>query len=84
MTERLARLTYWLLWALILGTAAFLVEGRLTGGFPFYGKVDSRTGTASLAVEIDAGTGCQYILTPLGGIVPRTGVDGRQLCGKGL
>ena len=82
MTERLARLVYWLLWAMILGTIAFLVEAKLTGGFPFYSKVDPRTGTAAISVETDAGTGCQYILTPLGGIVPRTGADGKQVCGK--
>ena len=82
MTERLARLAYWLLWALILGTLAFIVQAKLAGGFPFYSRVDPRTGTAAIVIETDAGTGCQYILTPLGGIVPRTGPDGKQLCGK--
>lgn len=80
MTDRLARLAYWLLWALVVGTVVFLVQARLTGGFPFYSRVDPRTGTAGLAVETDAGTGCQYILTPLGGILPRTGPDGKQVC----
>ena len=79
--QRLARLVTWLLWALILGAAAFVAYAGVTGGFPFYTRVDPRTGTAGLAVETDAGTGCQYILTPLGGIVPRTGPDGRQQCG---
>ena len=82
MTERLAGLAYRLLWALILGGIVFGVEAKLTGGFPFYSKVDPETGTAALAVATDAGTGCQYILTPLGGIVPRDGPDGRQLCNK--
>ncbi len=81
-TDRLARMANWLLWGLVLGTIVFLVQARITGGFPFYTRVDPRTGTAGLAVETDAGTGCQYILTPLGGIVPRTGPDGRQMCGK--
>ena len=81
-TQRLARLVTWLFWALILGTIAFVAHAWVAGGFPFYTRVDPRTGTAGLAVETDAGTGCQYILTPLGGIVPRTGPDGRPKCGK--
>lgn len=80
MTERLAGLLYWLLWALILGAVAFAAHAWATGGFPFYSRVDPRTGTAAIAVETDAGTGCQYILTPLGGIVPRTGRDGKTVC----
>ncbi len=81
-TQRLARLVFWLLWALILGMIAFVGHAWISGGFPFYTKVDPRTGTAGLAIETDAGTGCQYILTPLGGIVPRTARDGHQMCGK--
>lgn len=78
--ERLARLGFVVLLAGLALAAAFLVHAALAGGFPFYTRVDPRTGTAGLLVETDAGTGCQYILTPLGGIVPRTGADGRQLC----
>lgn len=82
MVERLARLAYWSLWVLIVGTVGFLATAAATGGFPFYLKVDPRTGTSSIAVTTDAGTGCQYILTPLGGIMPRTGPDGKQICEK--
>lgn len=78
--ERLARLLVWLIVAALLAAAAFLAHAAATGGFPFYTRVDPGTGTAGLAVETDAGTGCQYILTPLGGIVPRTGADGKQRC----
>lgn len=81
-TDRLARLVTAILWVAIVGTIVFVAHAWVTGGFPFFTRVDPRTGTAGLAVETDAGTGCQYILTPLGGIVPRTGSDGRPMCGK--
>lgn len=80
--QRLAHLSTWSLVALIGATIAFVIHAWMSGGFPFYTRVDPRTGTAGLAVETDAGTGCQYILTPLGGIVPRTGPDGHQQCSK--
>ncbi len=79
-SERLARLLTWILWALIVGAVAFMAHAWATGGFPFYSRVDAQTGTAAISVETDAGTGCQYILTPLGGIAPRTGRDGKQFC----
>ena len=78
------RLATWLLLAPIASAVVFVAHAWATRGFPFTSKVDRRTGTAGLAVETDAGTGCQYILTPLGGIVPRTGPDGKQVCGKGM
>ncbi len=80
MIERLAGLLYWLVWVLIAGIVAFVAHAGATGGFPFYSRVDPRTGTSAISVETDAATGCQYILTPLGGIVPRTGRDGKQVC----
>ncbi len=79
-SERLARLVYWLLW---IGIAAVtILAGRtlITGHAPFETPVDKQTGTAALLVATDAGTGCQYVLTPWGGITPRTGRDGHQLC----
>lgn len=82
VTERLARLAYGVLWALILAAAAVLVRDAVTGNLPFQTRVDPRTGTAAFFVETDAGTGCQYVLTPWGGIMPRTGPDGKQVCAK--
>ena len=78
--ERLARLVYILIWIGIAAVAAVLVRDAATGTLPFAAHVDPDTGTAGLLVETDRGTGCQYIVTPWGGIVPRTGADGRQLC----
>ena len=78
--ERLARLVYVLVWVAIAGAAVVLVREAATGALPFSARVDPDTGTAGLLVETDRGTGCQYIVTPWGGIVPRTGPDGRQLC----
>lgn len=78
--ERLARLVHALVWVALVIAAAVLVRDAATGALPFAAHVDPDTGTAGLLVETDRGTGCQYIVTPWGGIVPRTGADGRQLC----
>ncbi len=67
-------------WIVIAGTAAWLVWSYVVGSLPFQSKIDPQTGTSGLLVETDAGTGCQYVVTPWGGIVARTGPDGRQLC----
>ena len=80
VSERLARLVYVLIWIGIAGAAFLLMRDAATGQLPFITHVDPDTGTAGLLVETDRGTGCQYIVTPWGGIVPRTGADGRQLC----
>lgn len=79
--ERLARLAYALCWLAIVAVALLLVRDVATGALPFTSHVDPETGTAGLLVETDRGTGCQYIVTPWGGIVPRTGPDGKALCG---
>ena len=78
--ERLARLVAVLIWIGIAAAAIVLVRDAATGTLPFTAHVDPDTGTAGLLVETDRGTGCQYIVTPWGGIVPRTGADGRQIC----
>ncbi|WP_237481554.1 hypothetical protein [Lichenibacterium dinghuense] len=78
--ERLARLVYVLAWVGIAAALVVLARDAASGALPFASRVDPDTGTAGLLVETDRGTGCQYIVTPWGGIVPRTGADGRQLC----
>jgi hypothetical protein len=78
--ERLARLVSVLIWIGIAAAAIVLLRDAATGNLPFTAHVDPDTGTAGLLVETDRGTGCDYIVTPWGGIVPRTGADGRQLC----
>ena len=79
-TQRLARLVTVLLWIAIVVVVALLARAAVVGALPGQTRVDPRTGTPGLAVETDAGTGCQYIVTPWGGIMPRTGADGKQLC----
>ena len=78
--ERLARLLTVLIGLGLAAAAVVLVRDAVTGSLPFTARADPDTGTAGLLVETDRGTGCQYIVTPWGGIVPRTGADGRQLC----
>ncbi len=79
-TQRLARLAYVLCWIGIAVAAVAGLRAALTGTLPFTTHIDPETGTAGLLVETDRGTGCQYIVTPWGGIVPRTTADGRQAC----
>ena len=81
--ERLARLLYTALWIAIAGTVLWLLWAFAAGTLPFQARIDPQTGTSGLLIETDAGTGCQYVVTPWGGIVARTGADGRQICGRG-
>ena len=37
-------------------------------------------GRSGMALHTDAMTGCQYLSTPLGGIVERKNKDGQQVC----
>lgn len=70
--ERLADLLYFLIlgWS-ILGFIAFLFNPR--------DATDPITGARSgMQLHTDAGTGCQYISVPGGGITPRLGVGGRH------
>lgn len=74
-SEKLARLTYYvfgatLVLALVWGVQRFLSKA----------PIDPQTGSAGLAVESDAGTGCQYVVTPWGGIVARLDPEGKPLC----
>jgi hypothetical protein len=78
--ERLARLLYVLCWLGLALGAVLLARDAARGTLPFAERVDPDTRTAGLLVETDAATGCQYLVTPWGGIVPRTGPDGRQIC----
>ena len=45
-------------------------------------NTDPPTGPRSgIAVRIDHLTGCQYLTDQRGGLYPRLGADGRQICG---
>ena len=78
--ERLAQLGLVCAWTGIALVAVWLGLRAASGDLPFSTRVDPRTGTAGLLVETDAETGCEYIVTPWGGIVPRMGADGKQRC----
>ncbi len=79
--ERLARLVYVLCWIGVAAIVLWLVRDTASGNLPWSSRIDPSTGTAGLLVETDGGTGCQYIVTPWGGIVPRTDRDGKPICG---
>ncbi len=80
--EKLTRTVLYGLWLAGAAIILWLAWSLVRHAGPFRDAVDPETRTAGLGVETDAGTGCQYIVTPWGGIVARTGPDGRQLCGK--
>ena len=73
--QKLARLTYVAAWVLIVCSVGYAGLRQLWPPAP-----DPRTGTAGLAVETDAETGCQYVVTPWGGIFARLDADGKPLC----
>jgi hypothetical protein len=80
--ERLARLVYVAAWLVLAAVIFVVARGFGTGHWPLASALDPQTGTAEIDVATDAGTGCQYILTPWGGITPRMGADGRQVCAR--
>lgn len=41
---------------------------------------DGPNGRSGMKLRTDHGTGCQYLETADGGITPRLGSDGRQMC----
>ena len=73
--EKLARLAYVAAWLIIASSVAYAAYRQFLHPAP-----DPRTGTTGLAVETDAETGCQYVVTPWGGIVARLDPDGKPLC----
>ena len=73
--EKLARLAYVSAWVLIASMVAYAAHRLMFPPAP-----DPRTGTLGLAIEIDAETGCHYVVTPWGGIVARLDPDGKPLC----
>ena len=73
--EKLARLTYIVAWVLIVSSVGYACIRQFRQPAP-----DPRTGTPGLGVETDAETGCQYVVTPWGGIFARLDPDGKPLC----
>ena len=74
-TERLARLSYVAILMLLAGAIGFAAYRLLARP-----ALDPRTASAGLGVETDAETGCQYVVTPWGGIFARLDSDGKPLC----
>lgn len=65
----------------ISGMVASEIDAAL---FRVFGYGADSTDTAhrrsGLGLHTDALTGCQYLASPWGGLTPRMGRDGRQLC----
>jgi hypothetical protein len=59
------------------GLALILVLGLSTMGLRMFGRdeTDPPKGRSGLAVLTDAGTGRQYLMSPLGALTPRLSAD---------
>ena len=67
-----------------LAVAGFIERGmKAFGADMAYDETDDVANhtRSNLALRTDHGTGCQYLATSLGGITPRLGPDGKQICG---
>lgn len=72
--EKLARVAYHtLICAFVLWIVVLITD---------FGKDDTDPpgGRSGLALKIDHGTGCQYLVASWGGITPRLDRDGKQVC----
>ena len=75
----LAPITMVLLAVSIVGClAAFFAPG---GNKHPYGSTDKPPARFGVSVVVDELTGCHYLRTPVGGLAPRLGADGKPLCG---
>lgn len=59
--------------------AAFVVVPR-SAERP-YDSTDKPPARPGVSVVVDELTGCHYLRTPVGGLAPRLGADGKPLCG---
>lgn len=73
---------------LVLGmsfAAFFLWKEMDAAAFKIWGigrdATDSEARRSGLALFTDAQTGCQYVGSAWGGLTPRIGRDGHQICG---
>lgn len=75
----LAQITMVLLAVSIVGClAAFFAPGGHERPYDSTDKPPTRSG---VSVVVDELTGCHYLRPPVGGLSPRLGADGKQLCG---
>lgn len=75
----LAPITMVLLAISIVGClAAFFAPG---GHEHPYDSTDKPPARSGVSVVVDEFTGCHYLRTPVGGLAPRVGADGKPLCG---
>lgn len=52
----------------------------LSHDWPYHDDTDPPDGHSGLSLYTDHRTGCQYLGVLFGGLTPRLGPDGRQLC----
>ena len=62
--------------------AAILITVLLAGCTQMRDDSDPPNGASGMGVHTDALTGCQYLSRYRGGITPRMGADGKQICGS--
>lgn len=71
-------------WALGFVTLIFIggkqIDAAVFYYFPFGADGTDGTYRSGMALRTDHGTGCQYLVSPWGGITPRFDRDGKQVC----
>lgn len=80
LLETLKRFTFWLVWIFI----AALALSQAVSITPI-GRDDTDMGSwgggrSGIKPVTDAMTGCQYLVSPHGGITPRLDGDGKHIC----
>ncbi len=67
----------------LLVIAALIAITAAVSFFAPYDDTDPPNGRSGMALHTDHLTGCQYLGKPFGGITPRLGPDGKQICKGG-
>lgn len=87
MTDVTVREGIWLGACLAIGAAGALsladhVNRYIDKHLPLFERdaTDSPEARSGVNLRIDHGTGCHYLTTSTGGITPRLGPDGSQIC----
>lgn len=70
------------LWLGLLTAVAFGVISTVMLLPYFFDSSDSWPRRSGLGISVDALTGCQYLLSPKGGVTPRVDASGKHLCDK--
>ncbi len=85
MTTFLRQALIWIGLATVLQVGAVMIDRAI---FPLIhasgDDTDSASERSGLGLRTDHGTGCQYLESRFGGLVPRLDAAGRHVCKRGM